>query len=136
MGERARRSIMVVEDETAYGAVLRDWLSPHYEVRLSPDGAACFRPRADIPDLFLMDIDLPGEDGLTLCRRIRTSPRLAHVPVLFLSADRTTDTRIDGIEVGGSGFLTKPVERAVLLRRIEEVVGDAGARSKTRRGRS
>jgi len=70
-------------------------------------------------DLILMDIMLPGTDGLTLCKQIRKTG--ATIPILFISARDQTNDRIEGIVAGGDDYIVKPFEIAELLARIQGV---------------
>jgi len=70
-------------------------------------------------DLILMDIMLPGTDGLTLCRQIRNTG--ATIPILFITARDQTDEKVEGLLAGGDDYITKPFEVAELLARIQGI---------------
>jgi len=70
-------------------------------------------------DLILMDIMLPGVDGLTLCKQIRTSG--SKIPILFISARSETDEKIEGLLAGGDDYITKPFDVSELLARIQGI---------------
>ena len=70
-------------------------------------------------DLLLLDIMLPGTDGLTICKRLRTQG--SKVPILFITARSQTEERIEGLVAGGDDYITKPFEIAELLARIQGI---------------
>ena len=74
------------------------------------------------PALFLLDIMVPGPDGLELCRRIRQNPGLAAVPVIFLTARTAEADRVLGLELGGDDYITKPFSPRELVARVKAVL--------------
>ncbi len=74
------------------------------------------------PDLFLLDIMVPGGDGLDLCRRIRRNPTLASTPVIFLTARASEADRILGLELGADDYITKPFSPRELVARVKAVL--------------
>ncbi|MCH8241719.1 MAG: response regulator, partial [Planctomycetes bacterium] len=70
-------------------------------------------------DLFLLDVHMPDVDGFELCRRLRREPDTQNIPVIFVTAERTsTASVIEGLDAGGFDYVTKPLDRAELLARI------------------
>ncbi|MDP9413490.1 MAG: response regulator, partial [Pseudomonadota bacterium] len=99
---------------------LAEFLGAHgYAVRTADRAAACDRLLAEAPtDLVVLDVMMPGEDGLSLCRRLEP----AGIPILMLSAlDGVTD-RVVGLEVGAWDYLTKPFEPRELLARVRALL--------------
>jgi DNA-binding response OmpR family regulator len=78
------------------------------------------------PALFLLDIMLPGTDGLELCRHIRQTPALGSVPIIFLTAKTSEPDRIKGLELGGDDYITKPFSPRELVARIRTVLRGLG----------
>lgn len=74
------------------------------------------------PDLFLLDIMVPGGDGLDLCRRIRKNPALSVTPVIFLTARTSESDRVLGLELGADDYITKPFSPRELIARIKAVL--------------
>ena len=70
------------------------------------------------PDLLILDIIMPGMDGITVCRRLRQDPRYMALPILFLTAKGTTDDIVDGLDAGADDYVVKPFELAELRARI------------------
>jgi diguanylate cyclase (GGDEF)-like protein len=110
-------SVMVVEDDPAQAQLFATWLG-----QLNARVALCSSAQAaqdvlahDTPDLVLLDIDLPDVDGYAIARLMRQDPRLALVPVVFLSARHSLADEMEGLRAGGDDYISKPVERSHLL---------------------
>ena len=122
---KANELILVVEDEpTIAEAVASRLRSEGYEVAMAEDGpTAVDRCTALAPDLVVLDLNLPGFDGIEVCRRIHTHRR---VPVVMLTArDDETDMLV-GLGVGADDYLTKPFSPRELVARIKAVLRRAG----------
>jgi len=74
------------------------------------------------PSLFLLDIMVPGGDGLDLCRRLRLNPRLSVIPIIFLTARAAEIDRVHGLEVGADDYITKPFSTRELVARVKAVL--------------
>ena len=114
--------IVVVDDDERIRELLRRYLAQeHFEVVLAEDGKALTRILArETADLIVLDLMLPGEDGLTICRRLRASND--STPVIMLTAKGEDVDRIVGLEVGADDYLTKPFNPRELLARIHAVL--------------
>ena len=113
-------AILVVDDDASIRDAIADFLGMHgYAVRAADNAAACDRALAEAPaDLIVLDVMMPGEDGLSLCRRLGA----IGTPILMLSAlDAVTD-RIVGLEVGAWDYMTKPFEPRELLARVRALL--------------
>ncbi|NCD24843.1 MAG: fused response regulator/phosphatase [Deltaproteobacteria bacterium] len=71
------------------------------------------------PDLILLDVMMPGEDGYTTCEQLKQHPQIADIPVIFISALTDTDSKVRGLEVGGVDYISKPFEKAEVLARVK-----------------
>ncbi|MES2536495.1 MAG: response regulator [Pseudomonadota bacterium] len=113
--------ILIVDDDAEIRSLLADYLETNgYRARTAQDGAAMMNMLADAPaDLIVLDLNLPGQDGLTLCRNLRTT---SEVPVIMLTARSQPLDRILGLEMGADDYLTKPFEPRELLARIRSVL--------------
>ncbi len=113
-------TLLVVDDDQAshllLGAILR---REGFRV-ISAQGAAEARELVThvLPDLILMDIDMPGEDGLSACRNFKENSRTANIPVIFISALGDEITKLDGFEAGGVDYVTKPFYPLEVLARV------------------
>ncbi len=121
MSEIPRKMVMVVEDDPEIRALLGAFLTREgFEVELAADGTAMDRVlRQRTPDLVILDLMLPGEDGLSICRRLRSRSSL---PILFLTAKGDDTDRIVGLELGADDYITKPFNPRELLARINAVL--------------
>jgi two-component system OmpR family response regulator len=113
--------ILVVDDDAEIRGLLCDYLRKNgYEASAVADGKAMWAARARTPvDLIVLDIMLPGEDGLTLCRRLRAE---TDTPVIMLTARGEETDRIVGLEIGADDYLAKPFSPRELLARIKSVL--------------
>jgi two-component system, OmpR family, alkaline phosphatase synthesis response regulator PhoP len=111
-----KKRILVVEDEAHIADGIRVNLELEgYEVAIAADGPAALTRHRDF-DLIVLDVMLPGLDGLSVCKQIREKGN--RVPILFLTARDTDSDRIAGLEAGGDDYLTKPFNLKELLLRI------------------
>jgi len=120
---RVRQRIFVVEDEPSIRALLRLHLSlANFDVAERGDGSeALDLARSEKFDLILLDVMLPGLDGLTLCRNLRANQPY-DIPILMLTARGDEADRIVGLEMGADDYLTKPFAPRELLARIRSVL--------------
>ncbi len=124
--------ILVVDDDRDIREDLRAYLTEHgYRVSVGESAAAARRIiHANAPDLVLLDVMMPGEDGISLCRSIT---QLLNIPIVFLSARADDVDRIVGLEVGADDYVAKPFNPRELLARIRSVMrrarGGDGSRS-------
>lgn len=115
------RTILIVEDDREIRSLLADFLAREgYTIVCAEDGAAMDRVLGQTrPDLIVLDLMLPGEDGLSICRRLRAMGRL---PILMLTAKAEDVDRIVGLELGADDYLAKPFNPRELLARIRAVL--------------
>src|SRR5437763_12891766 len=107
---RAHQRVLVVEDEPSIRGLVGLHLSlANFAVEETGDGAEALDiARGDKFDLILLDVMLPGLDGLTLCRAIRTQGANVATPIMMLSARDTEADKVLGLESGADDYLTKP----------------------------
>lgn len=91
-----------------------------HEVKSVESGEAAFEACTDyIPDLIVLDVELPGCDGFEVCQQLLARGELSHVPVLFVSSHNEIEYRLKGYEAGGADYICKPVEPGELLSKVE-----------------
>jgi two-component system, OmpR family, response regulator MprA len=123
-------SILVVDDEPAVRESLRRALELEgYVVELAADGdeALSRLGRSEQPEAVVLDILMPGVDGLEVCRRLRASGNA--VPVLMLTAQAEVDSRVAGLDAGADDYLPKPFALAELLARLRALLRRSGTDS-------
>ena len=123
-------TIMVVEDnEPSRDALSRRLERRGYRIVLAGDGQqAVAAARAEMPDLILMDLGLPGIDGWEATRQLKSGATTRHIPIIVLSAHAMTNDRERALAAGGDDFDTKPVRFNALLGRIETLLTKAASR--------
>lgn len=115
------QSILVVDDEQTIREVIRRYLERDgFSVREAADGNAALKAlEENSPDLIVLDLMLPGADGLTISRRIRQHSR---VPIIMLTAKGETSDRIYGLDLGADDYMAKPFSPQELVSRIRAVL--------------
>jgi len=115
--------VLVVDDILANVKLLEARLSAEYfEVLTAHSGAeALERLAAERIDVVLLDVMMPGMDGFEVCRRIKSSPRTMHLPVVMVTALDQTSDKVQGLEAGADDFLTKPVDDIALVTRVKNL---------------
>ena len=120
----ARVRILVVDDEPDILELIRYNLTRNnYDMTGVASGEEAFASvRTSPPDLVVLDLMLPGIDGLEVCRRLKNDARTATIPVVILSAKGEEADVVTGLELGADDYLTKPFSPRVLLARIKAVL--------------
>lgn len=114
-------NIMIVDDNPANLRLLDDMLRQHgYEVRSFPRGRlALSAADQEPPDLILLDINMPEMNGYEVCEQLKTSARLAGIPVIFLSALNALEDKVKGFRSGGVDYISKPFQFDEVHARVE-----------------
>jgi len=120
------KHVLVVEDEPKIAALLRDYLAAStFRVSLRDTGAGTVEwIREHAPDAIVLDLMLPGVDGLEICRTLRALPdsRIANVPVLMLTARVEEIDRLLGLELGADDYICKPFSPREVVARVRAVL--------------
>lgn len=121
-GARERRvlpRLLVVDDQPVNIRVLHQIFQEEAEVLMATSGAQALEVAArEKPDLILLDIVMPDIDGLSVCRRLKRSPDLVDIPVIFVTAQSSAEEETAGLEAGAVDFITKPVNPSVVRARV------------------
>jgi DNA-binding response OmpR family regulator len=118
------RKILVVDDE----AILVETIAYNleqagYRVVTAADGSSALdAARSEIPDLIILDVMLPGMDGLEVCRQLRKESGTATTPIVMLTAKSDEIDKVVGLEVGADDYVTKPFGRRELLARVRALL--------------
>ncbi len=122
----ARPRLLIVDDDDQLAELITHYLEPHgFELSRAPSGyVGAEMILASRPDLVILDLMLPGANGLDVCRRVRS----AYVgAILILTASQSEADHVVGLELGADDFVTKPIEPRVLLARIRTQLRRRGA---------
>ena len=116
--------VLVVDDILSNVKLLEAKLTAEYfEVLTANSGEqALTRVVAELPDIVLLDVMMPGMDGFEVCRRIKANPKVAHIPVVMVTALDQPSDRVNGLDAGADDFLTKPVDDFALFARVRSLV--------------
>jgi len=114
-------TILVVDDEEPIQELLRFNLEKEgYFVRVAKDGQEALQHvENDQPDLIVLDLMLPGMDGLEVCRKLRANPKFQQIPIIMLTAKGEEFDKVLGLELGADDYMTKPFSPRELLARIK-----------------
>ncbi len=122
-------NILMVEDDediadlVAYNLERQGWKTR--TVHNGKEGLEAIR--ADIPDLVILDIMLPGMDGLSIYRAMKESPMTENIPALFLTARAQLEDRLEGLQLGADDYITKPFSPKELVLRVRNILARASA---------
>ncbi len=113
-------TILCIDDDPLLLQLCRELLEADgYRVRTAPDGQAGLEVAQQArPDLILLDVVMPGMDGLEVCRSLRADPRLGGIPVILLTAYHTPNPAVHGLFAGATHTMRKPVRPETLLQSI------------------
>jgi two-component system, OmpR family, response regulator BaeR len=119
------QTILIVEDEEKLAALLGDYLRQSgFETAWIPEGTAVLpRVREQLPDLILLDLMLPGRDGLDICKEIRT---FSEVPIIMITARVEEIDRLLGLELGADDYICKPFSPREVVARVKTVLRRVG----------
>jgi CheY-like chemotaxis protein len=111
--------VFVVDDDPFVLDVIRGILQPECSVEIFTSVDACLpRLESHKPDMFLLDVRMPGIGGYAFCRQIKDDRSLNHIPVTFISSHDTIEARLLGYDAGGEDFITKPFEVEEVRRKV------------------
>jgi signal transduction histidine kinase len=119
--DASAKTILIVDDMPANLGVLTSHLERQGYIAVVAQGGEEGVERAEFvqPDLILLDVMMPGVDGFETCRRLKSSPRTRDIPVIFMTALTDTGDKLTGFAVGAVDYVTKPLNGAEVLARIE-----------------
>ena len=120
----AKEAVLIIEDDQDIQELISYNLSKEgYRVMASETGEdGLSRARSEIPGLILLDLMLPGIDGLEVCRQLKTDQSTRNIPIIMLTAKGEESDIVTGLELGADDYVTKPFSPKVLVARIRAVV--------------
>lgn len=94
-----------------------------YQITVAQNGSqALSKAVGEMPDLIILDVMMPDIDGYEVCRRLRTDPQMAHIPIIMFTAKTQVTDKVAGFQAGADDYLTKPIHPAELATRVETVL--------------
>ncbi|HQE18081.1 MAG TPA: response regulator, partial [Aggregatilineales bacterium] len=116
--------LLVVEDDQDIANMLRIYFTGQgYDIQIANRGAAALKhTQQQLPQLIVLDINLPDIDGYTVCKTLRTNSRTRHIPIIFLTEKDERSDRIAGLELGADDYITKPFDIEELRLRIANAI--------------
>jgi DNA-binding response OmpR family regulator len=117
--------LLLVDDEEGLRTGLATWLAQDYEVLTAESGNKALdllTQLDEVPDVLLVDVWMPGLDGIQMVRQIRTNAAWKRIPVIFLTGQTAVRSMIDGIASGARSYLVKPVDLDLLNRKLRDAV--------------
>jgi DNA-binding response OmpR family regulator len=115
--------LTVDDDPEILGTLSRTLARDGYDIAQANSGRDAWQKIVNRrPDMVILDITMPGMDGLTLCRQLRADNRYAELLILFLTAHDKTDDVVNGLDAGGDDYLTKPFQMAELKARVRALL--------------
>ncbi len=120
----ARETVLVVDDEEDILELVEYNLSKEgfTVVGVATGEDALAAARTKLPDAVVLDLMLPGVDGLEVCRRMKSDPKLRHIPIVMLTAKGSEADIVTGLELGAADYVTKPFSPRVLTARLKAVL--------------
>lgn len=120
----AKPLLLLVDDMPANLHLLAASLKADYRIKTATNGRSALElaEREDRPSLILLDVMMPGLNGIEVLRRLRGNPATSEIPVIFVSADASEQSQLDTLELGADDYLTKPVVPTILLARVRNVL--------------
>ena len=116
-------SVLIIDDNPEIVNYLKEVLSDTYSVIQANNGDSGFeKASAQIPDLIISDVMMPGKDGITLCKELKAQITTSHIPIILLTARTSTVFEIEGLKTGADDYVTKPFNATVIKARIASLL--------------
>ena len=115
------QTILIVDDTEINLSIMAHLLKDHYRTRQACSGEMALQITSSEtpPDLILLDLNMPGIGGIETCRRLKSDPRTAKIPVIFLTVSSDTEDEQTGLDAGAVDYIIKPVSPPIVLTRIK-----------------
>jgi DNA-binding response OmpR family regulator len=132
--ESSSQRVLVVDDDVEVAKSIEASLRKQYQVSVVYTGIKALKEaRRHQPDIIVLDVIMPGMDGLETCRQLRLDPGLADIPILFLTALGRPEDRVAGLRAGADDYLTKPFNLEELQLRIKAILRRTGDNPSSRK---
>ncbi|NWG86022.1 MAG: two-component system response regulator [Hydrogenophilaceae bacterium] len=116
----AKNSILIVDDQAENIEIISALLGEQYRVLSAQSAEAALEliTRGNLPDLVLLDVEMPGMDGYEACQRLKSMPGTSHIPVIFLTGRSSIEDETYGLKLGAVDYITKPISPPILEARL------------------
>jgi len=120
MNDTKKQTVLIVDDLRINVLVLTKILEQEWNVQIAPDGSTALQmaERIPVPDIILLDVQMPGMDGYEVCRRLKQSPKTCDIPVIFITALHEMEEEAYGLGLGAVDYIVKPVNGPIVKARI------------------
>ena len=113
------RKVLLVDDDVTTIRLIADALASEFDVMFATDAQEGLEKAESLePDVILLDVVMPGTDGFTLCRKLKSNPKTQPIPVIFVSALNAIGQQLEGFDIGAVDYITKPIEVPILRARV------------------
>jgi DNA-binding response OmpR family regulator len=118
------KKILVIDDEEDYINLVRTVLEPlGYSILSTSNGLEGInRIKSEIPDLVILDVNMPEVNGYQITEQIRRTQEIKHIPIILLTVRRKEDDKVKGLDLGADDYITKPFHPKELIVRVETVL--------------
>lgn len=117
--------ILAADDEPVNRLIIDEALVDDYEIKCVEDGQSCLHSIAErVPDLLLLDVAMPGIDGIEVCQKLRADEKTRDLPIIMLSGFASKEHVEKGMDVGADNYITKPFEPTELRDAIKSMIGN------------
>lgn len=126
-----KKRILIIDDDRDFRALMNDLLSDAgYHVKTCGSGREAMEcMQHPMPDLIVLDLMIPGENGFEICRKLTDDPRTAGIPIFILTGRTNVDCRLMGFSSGARRYITKPCDIDELLDAVSEAIGPKPAQN-------
>jgi len=116
-------TLLLIDDNQEILDYLKDILSDSYNILMANGGDEGFKIASnEIPDLIVSDVMMPGKDGITLCKELKSQIITSHIPIILLTARSSTVFEIQGLQTGADDYITKPFNPTIIKARIDSLL--------------
>ncbi len=127
-----KQRVLLVEDDEDFRFYLKDNLCEHFMIYEAHDASSGWAKALAVhPDIIVSDVSMPGEDGLSLCKRLKSDKRTQHIPVILLTAMAEEHMQLAGIEAGATDYITKPFNFELLRSKLHSILKQKDSMERT-----
>lgn len=114
-----RPRLLTVDDQPINIRLLYELFHNEYDLFMATDGVQAISKAHELmPDLILLDVNMPGMDGFEVCRQLKSDPKTAYIPIIFITGNFDEADEVRGFELGGSDFIRKPINATITRARV------------------